>query len=79
MARPTNEFGYDKPWVSNPDGTTVSGMSVYDTPIGNLPPLTAALRTAWAGSAHPVPSSAAMAAIFAAVHNLEQRVTALEP
>lgn len=79
MGRPTNEFGYDKPWVSNPDGSAVPGVDVFDADIGELPPLTAALRNAWAAhAAHPVASAAAMAAVLNAVFHLEQRVAALE-
>ena len=77
MARPKNTYGADAPYL--PSGT---GQTTYDTDPASLPPLTRALRNAWGtagGSApHPIPTSEAMAAILAAIHNLETRITALE-
>ncbi len=71
MARPTDGWGYEVPYLPS------VGKDVYDA--DDLPPVTAALRAAWGPAASPVPSAEAMAAILVAVHELEQRVIALEP
>lgn len=57
--------------------------NTFDEDIDSLPPLTKALRQVWVqpGPAQPTapyPKSAAFHAILNAVHNLENRVTALE-
>ena len=77
MARPTNLYGNAASYL--PSGTA---QSIFDTDPASLPPLTRALRNAWGaggGSApHPIPTAEAMAAMLVAVHDLEQRVIALE-
>ncbi|MEN4399376.1 hypothetical protein ACNQR7_26970 [Mycolicibacterium senegalense] len=79
MSRPSSPFGGPVQWVNDAGGAPVPGMDVFDTPAEELPPLTRALRQAWSvHTPHPVANSAAMAAMFAAVHDLEIRVAALE-
>lgn len=79
MPRPTTPLGGTAPWVHNPDGTDAPGQTTFDTDPASLPPLTRALRETWGlHTPYPVASAPAMAALLAAVHDLETRVTALE-
>ena len=68
--RPKDATGQDAAYLPS------VGQSVFDA--DNLPPVTAAVRAAWGHTAYPVASSEAMAALLVAVHDLEQRVIALE-
>jgi hypothetical protein len=72
MSRPNGIWGLPQPYL--PSGT---GETLYDTPIGSLPPLTASIRQAWGVGAYPVATPEALAAIFVAVHALETRLIAL--
>jgi hypothetical protein len=74
MARPVKgPFGGDASFPA-----AMAGLTIYDTPIDDLPPLTAAIRQAWGIGAHPVANARSAAALFAAVYDLETRVTTLE-
>lgn len=77
MGRPKTILGAD---AAYPAG--MSGQTVFDTDPTTLPPLTRALREAWGtgpnSAPNPIATAPAMAAILAAVHDLETRVTTLE-
>lgn len=72
MARPPGIFGQPAPYLPS------VGQAIYDTDLEDLPPVTRAVRQSWSGSASPVPSSEAMAAMLVAIHALEIRLAALE-
>ncbi len=70
MARPTGIYGQPAPYLPS------VGQSVYDSTT--LGPVTQAVRNAWGNDGSPVASAEAMAALLVAVHDIEQRVIALE-
>jgi hypothetical protein len=72
MGRPAGIYGTPAPYLPS------VGQTIYDTPLADLPPVTAALRAAWGNAGSPTPSGEAMAALLVAVHALETRVAALE-
>jgi hypothetical protein len=56
-----------------------TAQDVFDTDLASLPPITRAVRESWGvHTPHPVASAAGVAALFAGLHELEQRVIALE-
>jgi hypothetical protein len=71
MSRPLGDYGLPEPYLAK------TGQSIFDADLTALP-VTQAIRASFTG-ATPVATADFAAAVLVAVHNLEQRVIALEP